>query len=265
MGSQLERILPTVINRGYKNIYILDDASTDNSEQVASKYKKHGVIFVKASTNKGAGANRNRVLDYQSEGIVHFLDADVTLKGKHQVTNEINKAFDRHPDAGAIGFRVFNSDGTQYDWNFGPKRKLIDGVIWQSFDWYEKTRNKNFKKILKKLFCQRWNSFWTYTHLESAEKEQQVGAVVECNFAVKLDDFLRVNGFDDSLRFHEIHSLALKLDSINRSIWYIPALPVYKFDEVEVRTNRKQEYKRSRWLLDYKRLTGKYNVKKLSI
>jgi GT2 family glycosyltransferase len=260
MATQLERLLPTVVNRGYEHVYIFDDHSTDNSEQVVSTFQTQGVSFVGSTENKGAASMRNRILEYQQKGIVHFLDSDVTLEGSGNVTNSIRDAFERHPEAGAIGFRVLNPDNSQYDWNFGPKRKLFDGLTWRSLDWYEQTENNICKRVLRHLFKQRWDNFWTYTHPESAEHEQQVGAAVECNLAVRLEDFSRVNGFDGTLRFHEIHSLALKFNSVDRTVWYVPELPVLKHSEVDVRTNRKQEMHRAQLLLDFKRLTGQYKI-----
>lgn len=261
MASQLKRLLPAVINRGYKHIYVLDDCSSDNSAEVTNTFKADGVSFVKNSRNRGAGATRNLILLQQQKGIVHFLDADVAPQGLNNLTASIIAAFERHPMAGAIGFRVFNPDKTQYDWNFGPRRKLVDGLTWKSLDAYERTDSSGKKQLLKMLFKPKWDSFWTYTHPDSAEHEQEVGAAVECNLAVRLEDFAKVGGFDAALRYHEIHSLACKLRSLGKTIWYVPDVPVIKHSEIDVRTNRAQEMRRAQWLLDLKRLTRRYIVK----
>ena len=261
MADQLERLVASALDAGYEHIYVLDDCSSDHSQEIVAQFESQGVSFIPSNVNKGAGATRNQILNYQSSGIIHFLDADVNLVSANGSADNIRAAFARHPDAGAIGFQVLNPDKTQYDWNFGPKRKLIDGLTWKSFKLYKQINSNRARLLLERVFKQRWDNFWTYTHPESGQHEQQVGAAVECNLAVRLEDFQKVDGFDGALRFHEIHSLALRLRSIAKTIWYVPEVAIIKHDEVEVRANRKQEMRRALWLLDFKRLTGQYKIR----
>jgi glycosyltransferase involved in cell wall biosynthesis len=246
MGSQLDKILPSVIGRGYARIYVLDDCSTDNSEQIVKKYKKDDVIFISGDHNVGAGGNRNKILDYEKTGIAHFIDADAVLQGKDNVADRINSAFDRHKDAAVIGFRSFKNDGSQFDWNFGPQRKKGDSTTWFTYELQKRTHNMLVKKILKIMFGKRWDNFWTYTHPESAEYEQKVGAVAESNMALRLDEIL---------------SLACKLSSINKEIWYVPEVPVSISFDVNVRPHKSKEFIKATILLDFKRFTGKYKIK----
>ena len=259
MGQQLKRLLPTLINRGYAHIYVLDDNSTDDSSKVAAKFIDSGVTFITSESNVGAGATRNRILDYQTKGIVHFLDADMKLLGRDNVADNIRAAFRQHPEAGCIGFRVLNPDKSQYDWNFGPIRQLKDGVVWLSYNIYSHSRSQILHSTLQKLFQVEWQKWWTYMHINDADIEHKVGVVAECNMAVRLEDFAKVQGFDRDLRFHEIHSLALKLKSIGKIIWYVPEVPSIIYDEIDVRPKRKREIRRASRTLVIKRLTGQYS------
>lgn len=262
MGIQLARLLDSVIGCGYDHIYVLDDCSTDNSRQVAERYKEHGTTFVSTDSNVGAAATRNRILEFQQEGIVHFLDADMELIDSDNTPSTIKAMFERHKDAAAAGFRVRNPDGTQFEWNFGPRRNIMDWFTYHSWEWHKKVKNRGLRKLLATMFKKQWGGWWTYMHTQDAEREHQVGAVVECNMAVRLEDFARVGGFDSHLRYHEIHDLAFKFKAIGKSIWYAPEVTAIKHNEIEVRVNRKHEiYSAARWL-DFKRFTGQYRKTK---
>jgi GT2 family glycosyltransferase len=260
MGSELKRLLPTVLDRGYKHIYVLDDCSTDDSKTIVKNFGS-AVTFSQSSKNIGAGATRNRILDFQTKGIVHFLDADMELKGTGDITQAIEAAFARHSDTAVIGFRVLNPDGSQYEWNFGPRmRPVQDTLASGSWRLHKRLKNKTAKDLIQKYFTNQWQKFWTVTHPEDAEHEHQVDMVVECNMAARLEDFARVGGFDKRLRFHEIHSLGHKLESLGRQIWYIPEVVARKHNEVQVRPRRNREYRRGVAIVTAKRLTRRYKT-----
>jgi N-acetylglucosaminyl-diphospho-decaprenol L-rhamnosyltransferase len=259
MSERLKVLLPSLINRGYSHIYILDDCSTDKSDQLVSSFGHKDISFSSSTKNLGAGPTRNRILDYQKNGIVHFLDADMELAGTGNITANIVNAFNRHEDASVIGFRVLNPDSTQFDWNYGPRRSISDYMTYRSWRVYKRINNNSIKRALELLFGSYWKKFWNFMHPGDEDIEQEVGVVVECNMAVRLEDFAAVNGFDNRLRFHEIHDLAYKLKAIGKTIWYVPEVTALKHNEPEdVRPNRKKDMKDSARLLDYKRFTNKY-------
>ena len=61
MCKQLERLLPTLIKRGYRHIYVFDDCSSDASREGVKEFTKFGVSFVANDHNIGAGATRNNI------------------------------------------------------------------------------------------------------------------------------------------------------------------------------------------------------------
>ncbi len=261
MATQLEKLLPTLINQGYQTIYVLDDCSTDNSEEIVRRFKYDGVVFVSNNINIGAGPNRNRIMKYEKYCIAHFLDADMELIDKNQTIEDIKDSFKRHPDASVIGFRVLNPNMTQFEWNFGPIRQFKDSLIWHSWNIKNHSKIELLNLFLTKIFNRQWQNWWTYMHPTDAKIEHQVGVVVECNMAVNLSDFNEVQGFENKLRFHEIHALALKLRSIDKTIWYVPKVEAIKHDGIEVRSNRKREIRLATLMLDFKRITGQFKLK----
>src|SRR3974377_651519 len=80
MGDNLRRLLPQVLAQHYDAVFVLDDASTDHSADVVSEFGDE-VKFVRSRENRGAGANRNQILDQVADGaLIHFIDADMDLE-----------------------------------------------------------------------------------------------------------------------------------------------------------------------------------------
>ena len=67
-----------LIQEGVKEILVIDDCSTDSTQQVVKEYsKKHSLIqYVKNAVNSGAAVSRNHGVAAASGEYVAFLDAD---------------------------------------------------------------------------------------------------------------------------------------------------------------------------------------------
>src|ERR1700733_10790058 len=80
MAESLRRLIPQVLAQRYDGVYVLDDASTDHSVDVVNHFGSD-VRMVRSPENRGAGANRNQIIDHIGEEvIIHFIDADMDLK-----------------------------------------------------------------------------------------------------------------------------------------------------------------------------------------
>jgi glycosyltransferase involved in cell wall biosynthesis len=79
--------LDSVLNQTYRPIELIicDDASTDNSYDIISTWKKNhqskdfNIILIKNIINKGAPYSRNRVIELSSGDYCQFLDSDDLL------------------------------------------------------------------------------------------------------------------------------------------------------------------------------------------
>jgi len=144
MADSLSRLLTQLVSEDYDAIYVLDDASTDDSKVVVAKFGPK-VHWVGSKTNLGAGGNRNRILQvHPEECIIHFLDADVRLETKtpaktaQKLMSEPNLAF--------VGGLVFDADGTQSIWSYGPDSitlySLVTAAVQQIFGKMQSTKTR---------------------------------------------------------------------------------------------------------------------------
>src|SRR3989344_387666 len=80
--TTLEPLLKTALEQGYGEVCVLDDASTDNTYELA-KSLRPDVTVIRGHENLGAGGNRNRILHqigYYS--IFHLIDSDTSLNSE---------------------------------------------------------------------------------------------------------------------------------------------------------------------------------------
>ncbi len=78
-GKYLEEAINSVLNQTYKSwkLYIIDDHSNDNSNEVLEKFKKFENIFIqKLEKNKGPSFCRNLGIRLSTSELIAFLDSD---------------------------------------------------------------------------------------------------------------------------------------------------------------------------------------------
>ena len=75
----LTKCLNSVVSQTYKNlkVIILDDASTDNTEEIVKSFEdKLDIIYLKNEHNLGRGASRNKILSLSETRLSCWLDSD---------------------------------------------------------------------------------------------------------------------------------------------------------------------------------------------
>jgi glycosyltransferase involved in cell wall biosynthesis len=78
----LPRAITSVLSQTYQNfeLIVVDDCSTDNTEEVVGAFKKDGrIIYHRLIENKGPSAARNKGLDLAKGDYIAFLDSDDEL------------------------------------------------------------------------------------------------------------------------------------------------------------------------------------------
>lgn len=70
--------IESVLNQTYKNfeMIIVDDASTDNTEEVVNSYHDKRIKYVKLKTNSGPAVARNTAMELAKGKYMAFLDSD---------------------------------------------------------------------------------------------------------------------------------------------------------------------------------------------
>jgi len=120
IGSVIEGI----IKNGYKNIIVVDDGSSDNTEAVA---KEHGALVVRHMINRGKGASAKTGIE-----AAKLLNADVvvTIDGDGQHNPEdikkLLKKLDRHDLV--LGYRLHPESKM-------PKTRIIGNLFANFFTW----------------------------------------------------------------------------------------------------------------------------------
>ena len=83
--------IQSVINQTYKNweLIIVDDCSTDNTDEVVSFYKDQRIKYLKNEKNSGAAITRNKALREAQGEWIAFLDSD-DLWAPEKLEHQIN-------------------------------------------------------------------------------------------------------------------------------------------------------------------------------
>ena len=77
-GEYIEETIDSVLNQTYDNweMIIVDDCSTDNTDDIVAQYDDDRIIYVKNEKNSGAAVSRNRALRMAKGKWIAFLDSD---------------------------------------------------------------------------------------------------------------------------------------------------------------------------------------------
>ena len=260
----LKKLLPQVTKEEFKNIYVLDDCSTDKSEEYVKKFPK--VTFVKGKKNLGPPGNRNRILNYQLGDIIFFIDADMELKVR-DIKNKIKILFS-DKKVGVVGGKILDKKGNPMLWNYGYEMHPIRDALANE---YQKLAEKysNKKDIIAYLRKEAIKYFYNLEILYGEDKERIVDWVAEGNFCVRSDVFRKINGFDPNMRYHETHDFNKRVRKLGKIVKYSPMI-VTRHLEIECRKKRKKKdienamryFYRKHWGMSDKIFNLLYDIKK---
>ncbi len=90
-GYIIENAIDSILNQSYSNIelIIVDDCSSDNTEEVIKKYNNERLVYYKLDTNSGANAARNFGIEKSKGKYITFQDSDDTSE-KNRISEQIN-------------------------------------------------------------------------------------------------------------------------------------------------------------------------------
>ena len=238
MADCLRKLLPQVLSQSYDGVFVLDDASTDDSVGVVNSFGGE-VTLVRSQENRGAGANRNQIIGHVEDGaIIHFIDADMDLETAETPT-VAREVVARYADrrVGLIGGLVSRVDGSQELDNYGAVFSL-----WGNFTallqlMIDRSRRKPWlagaiRKILAPLVRQ-------WPNILEPPTAAPAYWVHEGNMLVHSGLFKSVGGYDPALREHEIQDLAIRLERMGVKRQFDPSIKVVH-REVDVRGKNRQ-------------------------
>ena len=90
-GEYLKQAIESVLNQTYENfeLIIVNDCSTDNTEEIVKSYKDKRIIYIKNEVNKGVYSARNKGLKNATGEYIAFLDDD-----DYYYSNKLKDQFD---------------------------------------------------------------------------------------------------------------------------------------------------------------------------
>src|SRR5690242_10926360 len=238
MADSLRKLLPQVLAQSYDGVFVLDDASTDDTVDVVDSFGGD-VTLVRSPHNRGAGANRNQIIGHVADGaIIHFIDADMDLETA-ETPSVARELVARYADRGVglIGGLVRRSDGSQELDNYGAVFSLWGNSTALVQLTIDRIRSRPrlagaIRKILAPMVRQWPNVL-----------EPPIAApaywVHEGNMLVDSGLFTSVGGYDPALREHEIQDLAIRLERIGVKRQFDPSIEVVH-REVNVRGGNRQ-------------------------
>ncbi|MBR2988532.1 MAG: glycosyltransferase family 2 protein, partial [Clostridia bacterium] len=76
--------ITSVLNQTYTDweLIIVDDCSTDNTEEIVTSFGDERISYIKNEVNSGAAVSRNRAIDLAQGKWIAFLDSDDLYKSE---------------------------------------------------------------------------------------------------------------------------------------------------------------------------------------
>lgn len=214
MAESLSELLPQVLEQGYDDVIVMDDASpNDDTRDVLSAFM-HDVTVVYGQDNLGSGGNRNRVFTGLEDRIarVHFLDADVKLLSQ----NNPGRIRDL-PSRGIsfIGGLVLDPSGKQSIWNYGP-RQCLHGDIGAMLQMQRAKLPRNFAPGLL--------DSWPDPRVTPAAR--RIFWPLESNMIIRSDVLSKIGGFDETIREQDIQLPAYRAHKLGLMALFDPDIAV---------------------------------------
>lgn len=221
-------------------IIVLDDNSKIPPTKLEAEFPS--VQFHFGSDNIGAGANRNRILKLVDEGIVWFIDADTEIVSA-QNAQRIKKIFE-HDSNQMIGGMIYTKAGQEMQWNYGHEMNPVHDA---RFEELVASVQAGDISAWQRLQQYGWDYHWLQPSLQQPVK-RPVDWVAEGSFAVSIELFKKIGGYDPAFRYHEGQDLAHRIRETGAGITFIPEI-ITRHLEVNVRGKAKsEEVKESQFL-----------------
>lgn len=102
-GHLLKKTIDSVLIQTYQNfeIIIIDDGSTDNSEEIVCGIRDERIKYIKHGKNKGPSAARNTGIKSAKGKYIAFLDSDVIWL-RDKLEKQVNILNSSTPDVGVV-------------------------------------------------------------------------------------------------------------------------------------------------------------------
>jgi len=247
----LEECLRSIYNQTYKNveIIIINDGSTDNSDEIVNRYKNKFLKFQYYSQkNKGASDARNLGVEKANGEFLMFIDSDDYIE-ENTLELMYKKITQNNADMVIIGHKkIYNQEKKieKYLFDVEERKKFSNTEVLQkilNFEVRGYICDKLFrKKLWKKLkisfesrrYCEDWYPITKYTveskdivfineplynyrqHSESSINSSNIEVVRDYNYAVnQIIKYVENNGIKCSNKDKNTFKMLTLCDSIH--------------------------------------------------
>lgn len=195
----LEKFLPNVINFSEEaNIYVIDNASTDDSVSFVEKHFPN-VEIIKNEKNTGFAGGYNEGLKHISEDIYCLLNSDVEVT--ENWIKPIATLFEKNPEIAAIQPKIRSFEDDQFFEFAGAGGGLIDNLG------YPYCRGRVFEKLEE--------DYGQY------DDETEIFWASGCALFIRKEDYWEMNGLDERFFAHQEEiDLCWRLKNAGRKIYY---------------------------------------------
>jgi GT2 family glycosyltransferase len=261
MADTLRNLLPQVLAQGYDGVFVLDDASTDHSVDVVREFGDD-VTLVSSGENRGAGANRNQIIDrVGDDALIHFIDADMDLDTVDIAA--VARGMAAHyadQGVGVIGGLVSRLDGSQEPHNYGPSFSLAAGLT----SWLplviDRFRNEpRYAGALRRLGASPVMKRWP--NVIATPVPTRTYWLHEGNMLIYARVLRSIGGYNQQIRNHEAQDFAIRLEKQGVNRQFDPSIRViHHYVDVRGNNRSKEEFEAvlyiirnhgfKRWLTD---------------
>ena len=117
-GHSIARAIQSVLDQTYSNLelIVVDDGSTDNTEEIVNAYKDRRIRYIRHEVNRGAGAARNTGLKLSRGAFIAFQDSDDEWLPE-KLQKQIDVYLHATPDIGVVYtdmYRISEMGKTKY-------------------------------------------------------------------------------------------------------------------------------------------------------
>lgn len=233
--DQLRTLLGQVRELDVDSITVLDDASKDRDALTSIDLAYPDVDFFYGDKNRGAGGNRNRIMERDLQGIIWFLDVDMSLESR-QPTQVIRRLFAQNPNIGMLGGHILTKDGEPMWWNYGHQMHTgHDEKFGNLVAQYQDGDATAWRALQEDNMDYAW-----IDPKNHPPRQRDVDWVAEGCFAIDMALFKDIGGYDQDLRYHEGQALAHQVRALGKTVTYTPDF-VARHLEIDVRGEQRQE------------------------
>ena len=151
-GKYIQKCIESLLSQTYKNLEILliNDGSTDNSEQIILSYKDKRIKYT-SKENEGIGKTRNLGIDLATGDYLMFIDSDDYIKEdcvekfvkkceSHKCDIAVSDYYEDRGDLKEIRFPSFEDANLKTNpsilnmINLGPCNKIYSKKLFKKFE-----------------------------------------------------------------------------------------------------------------------------------